>query len=56
MDKVILATNSQNKMPPNLLIANDSIQIDIEEYFFSKGYYYDRKRNYYHLLLQVHLL
>ena len=47
MDKVILATNSQNKMPPNLLIANDSIQIDIEEYFFSKGYYYDRKRNYY---------
>lgn len=47
MDKVILATNSQNTMPPNLLIANDSIQIDIEEYFFSKGYYYDRKRNYY---------
>lgn len=47
MDKVILATNSQNTMPPNLLIANDSIQIDIEEYFLSKGYYYDRKRNYY---------
>lgn len=46
-DNIIEATNYQNAVSPGLLRATDSIQKDIELYFFQKGYYYDRRKNYY---------
>jgi len=47
IDKIIKATNSQNPVAPALLRATDSIQRDIEIYFRSNGYFYDRRKNYY---------
>ena len=47
IDKIIRATNSQNSIPSGVLRATDNIQRDIEQYFLSKGYYYDRRKNYY---------
>lgn len=47
VDKIIRATNSQNAISPSLLRSTDSIQRDIEQYFKSHGYYYDRRKNYY---------
>ena len=47
IDKIIRATNSQNAIPSGVLRATDNIQRDIEQYFLSKGYYYDRRKNYY---------
>ncbi|GCF82079.1 MULTISPECIES: AIPR family protein [Bacillus] len=46
-DKIIKSTNSQNKVPTSLLRATDRVQRDIEEYFLTKDYYYDRRKNYY---------
>lgn len=43
---VIKATNSQTNIPPASLRATDPIHRDIEDYLFSKGYYYDRRKNY----------
>ena len=47
IDRIIRATNSQNAIPSGVLRATDTIQRDIEQYFLSKGYYYDRRKNYY---------
>ncbi|WP_274307017.1 AIPR family protein [Solibacillus daqui] len=46
-DRVIKSTNSQNPVPTSLLRATDTIQRDIEEFFLSHDYYYDRRKNYY---------
>lgn len=46
-DKIIKSTNSQNQVPTSLLRATDQVQRDIEEYFLTKDYYYDRRKNYY---------
>ena len=47
IDRIIRATNSQNAIPSSVLRATDAIQRDIEQFFLSKGYYYDRRKNYY---------
>ena len=47
IDKIIRTTNSQNTIPSSVLRATDNIQRDMEQYFESKGYYYDRRKNYY---------
>ncbi|MBL7740405.1 MAG: AIPR family protein [Chitinophagaceae bacterium] len=44
--KVIKATNSQTNIPPASLRATDPIHRDIEDYLISKGFYYDRRKNY----------
>ena len=44
--KVIKATNSQTNIPPASLRATDPIHRDIEDYLLSKGFYYDRRKNY----------
>ncbi|NBD13598.1 AIPR family protein [Corallococcus silvisoli] len=46
-DRIIKATNSQNQMPSASLRATDKVQRDIEEYFLSRGLYYDRRKNFY---------
>ena len=43
---VIKATNSQTNIPPASLRATDPIHKDIEDYLFSHGFYYDRRKNY----------
>ncbi|WP_452230066.1 AIPR family protein [Lacinutrix sp. MEBiC02404] len=43
---VIKATNSQTNIPPASLRATDPIHRDIEDYLFSKSYFYDRRKNY----------
>lgn len=45
--KVIKSTNSQTTIPTSSLRATDHIHKDIEEYLLSKGFYYDRRKNYY---------
>ncbi len=47
IDRIIRATNSQNAIPSSILRSTDTIQRDIEQFFLSKGYYYDRRKNYY---------
>jgi len=47
IDRIISSTNSQNAVPPVLLRATDDIQRKIELFFLSKGYYYDRRKNFY---------
>ena len=47
IDRIIRATNSQNAIPSSVLRATDTIQRDIDQFFLSKGYYYDRRKNYY---------
>jgi hypothetical protein len=44
-DKIIRATNSQTKIPPEYLRASEDIQRDIEVLFRSKGLHYDRRKN-----------
>lgn len=46
-DRIIKATNSQTTIPPASLRATDKIHRDIEEYFQTKGFFYDRRKNYY---------
>lgn len=46
-DKIIRATNSQTPIPKASLRATDSIHRDIEDYFKPRGFYYDRRKNYY---------
>lgn len=45
--KIIKATNSQTSVPIASLRATDEIHLNIEDYFLSHGYYYDRRKNYY---------
>ena len=47
IDKIISSTNSQNHVSADLLRATDKIQRDIELFFSGKGYFYDRRRNFY---------
>lgn len=44
-DKIIKATNSQTKIPPQYLRASDDVQRDIEQIFKGKGMHYDRRKN-----------
>lgn len=46
-DRIIKATNSQTPIPASSLRATDKIHRDIEEYLYPRGYYYDRRKNYY---------
>jgi AIPR protein len=46
-DKIIRATNSQNKMVPASLRMTDQVHRDIEEIFKKVGLYYDRRKGYY---------
>ncbi|WP_425404319.1 AIPR family protein [Hwanghaeella sp.] len=46
-DKVIRATNSQNRMLPAQLRMTDQIHRDIEEVFKKVGLYYDRRKGFY---------
>ena len=45
--KIIKATNSQTDVPIASLRATDEIHLNIEDYFLSMGYFYDRRKNYY---------
>lgn len=47
IDSIISATNSQTEVRAADLRATDGFQRDIESYFLSKGYYYDRRKNFY---------
>lgn len=46
-DRIIKATNSQTPIPPASLRATDKIHRDIEDYLYTKGFFYDRRKNYY---------
>ncbi len=46
-DRIIKATNSQNSMPSASLRATDKVQRDIEDFFLGKGFFYDRRKNFY---------
>lgn len=46
-DKIIRATNSQTSVPEASLRATDQIQRQIERFFEGRGWYYDRRKNYY---------
>lgn len=47
VDSIIASTNYQNMVGPGLLRATDELQRAIENFFILKGYYYDRRKNYY---------
>lgn len=47
IDHIIASTNSQNPVSASLLRATDDVQREIELYFQNKGYFYDRRKNYY---------
>lgn len=47
IDKIISSTNSQTEVRAADLRATDELQRDIESYFLSQGYFYDRRKNYY---------
>lgn len=46
-DRIIKATNSQTSIPAASLRATDKIHRDIEDFLLAKGYFYDRRKNYY---------
>lgn len=46
-DKIIQATNSQNKMPAASLRMTDQVHRNIEEYFKKVDLFYDRRKGYY---------
>jgi len=46
-DRVIRATNRQTSVQAASLRATDSIQRDLEKYFFGQDWYYERRKNYY---------
>ncbi len=46
-DKVIRATNRQTAVTDASLRATDDVQRQIENYFLTKGWYYDRRKNFY---------
>jgi len=46
-DRVIRATNRQTAVQAASLRATDSIQRDLEQYFFGEDWYYERRKNYY---------
>lgn len=46
-DAIIKATNSQTSIPPVSLRATDKIHRDIEDYLKGRGFFYDRRKNFY---------
>lgn len=46
-DKIIKATNFQNRVEPASLRATDKVQRDIEEALYAAGLFYDRRKNFY---------
>ncbi len=46
-DRIIKATNSQTTIPTASLRSTEKIHRDIEDYFRSRGFFYDRRKNYY---------
>lgn len=46
-DQIIRATNRQTSVTDASLRATDEVQRNIESYFLTKGWYYDRRKNYY---------
>lgn len=46
-DRIIKATNFQSAMPSASLRATDPTQREIEQFFGGRGWYYDRRKNYY---------
>lgn len=44
-DRIIKATNSQTKIPPQFLRATEDLQRDIEHIFRASGMHYDRRKN-----------
>ncbi|MHA3061737.1 AIPR family protein [Acinetobacter sp. ANC 4636] len=46
-DKIIKATNSQTQIPKSSLRATDPIHRQIETYLKPKGFFYDRRKNFY---------
>ena len=46
-DRIIKATNSQTSIPRASLRATDKIHRDIEDFLRPRGFYYDRRKNYY---------
>jgi hypothetical protein len=46
-DKIIKATNFQNRIEPASLRATDKVQRDIEEALYASGLFYDRRKNFY---------
>src|SRR6185295_8201799 len=44
-DRIIRATNSQTKIPPQFLRSSDDTQRDIEIFFRGNGLHYDRRKN-----------
>src|SRR5690606_5720023 len=46
-DRIIKATNSQNRMQPASLRMTDQIHRDIEQIFHSDGLFYDRRKGFY---------
>lgn len=46
-DRIIRATNSQTKVPDASLHATEDIHRQIETYFLSNGWFYDRRKNFY---------
>ena len=46
-DQVIRATNRQTNIKDSSLRATDEVQRNIENYFLTKGWYYDRRKNFY---------
>lgn len=47
IDKIISATNRQTPVNPALLRATDDTQRKLELFFGQRGYYYDRRKNFY---------
>lgn len=46
-DNIIFSTNNQTNIPKSSLRVTDTIHLQIEMYFKSRGLYYDRRKNYY---------
>mgnify|MGYP000887465032 CR=1 FL=1 len=46
-DRIIRATNSQTQVPDASLHATEEIQRQIEDYFRGKGWFYERRKNFY---------
>lgn len=47
IDNIIASTNSQNPVSATLLRATEATQRNLEILFYTKGYFYDRRKNYY---------
>lgn len=47
IDNIIASTNSQNPVSATLLRATESTQRNLEVFFYNRGYFYDRRKNYY---------